>query len=361
VSSAFLPAFPSWLTGAAAMRSPVLSTRIRLARNLADGHFPLTADGPGLEGVLDRVAHWVKRRTAFSLRFARLRDLDELQRGQLAERGLVHMDSASQPAHVGLALGAGPVSLLVNEEDHLRLQVMVAGLNLTRGLALARRVDAQLGQDLPLAVHPQFGFLTACPTNVGTGLRASVMLHLPALTLTRGIIQVLQAVLHMGLAVRGIYGEGTELRSVFFQVSNQVTLGRTEDEIIAHLEGVTRQIMDREAEARRQLVKDRRAVLEDKVGRALGVLAGARLLGLEEALDLLSTLRLGVETGVVAGLELTTLNELLLRVQPAHLQALHKQGLTAEEQAIRRAELVKRRLRFTASARGPKLRSVTPR
>lgn len=361
MSASFLPAFPSWLIGAAALRSPVLSTRIRLARNFAEGRFPLTADAPEADAVLDRVAGWVKRRPDFALRFSRLSDLTERQRGQLAERGLVHMDSASQPARLGLALSAGPVSLLVNEEDHLRLQVMLGGLNLSKGLALARRVDAQLGRDLPLAVHPRFGYLTACPTNVGTGLRASVMLHLPALTLTRGIVQVLQAVLHMGLAVRGIYGEGTELRSVFFQVSNQVTLGRTEDEIVAQLEGVTRQIMDREAEAQHLLVREQRPLLEDKVGRALGVLSGARLLGLEEGLDLLSTLRLGVEAGVVSGLELTTLNELMLRIQPAHLQALLKQDLATEAQAAPRADLVKQRLHFGTTARGPKVRSTTPR
>jgi len=358
VKKPLLPAFPTWLSDRQALRSPVLSTRIRLARNFADVRFPLQAPGPELERVLARVERWVREHPGLSLNFIRLRDLSEVLRGQLAERGLVHMESAAHPDRVGLALGSATASLLVNEEDHLRLQVLLGGLNLNRALDLARRLDERLAQDLPLAVHPQFGFLTACPTNVGTGLRASVMLHLPALALTRGIVQVLQAVLHMGLAVRGIYGEGTELRTVFFQISNQVTLGRDEEEIVAHLEGVTRQIVERETEARVKLLTESRHLLEDKVGRALGTLAGSRLVGLEEGLDLLSSVHLGVDSGLLSGIRAETLNQLLLQIQPAHLQAGAPASLTVEDQSIRRADLIRRRLRVKPVTLGTKTRRM---
>jgi protein arginine kinase len=347
MSRSWTQTLPAWLADAKVLRSPVLSTRIRLARNFAEVRFTPAADPSELEGNLSRIEKLVRKQTRLKMNFTPLCDLDDIQRGLYAERGLVHQDSALQPDHVGLAVGGGEtVSLLVNEEDHLRIQVIQGGLNLAPALAAARDLDQILARVLPYASHRQFGYLTACPTNVGTGLRASVMLHLPALALTRGIVQVLQAVLHMGLAVRGFYGEGTELRSVYFQVSNQITLGRTEDEIVAHLAGVTRQIVDREEEARHKLLQDQRLVLADKVGRAWAVLTGCVLLSLEEGLDLLSTVRLGVETGLLSGPEPGPLNELLLLIQPAHLQALSKQKLSAEDQARKRAELIKKKLKI---------------
>lgn len=347
MSRALTRTLPAWLADKRVLQSPVMSTRIRLARNFSDTRFPQAADPSELEKNLNRTEKLVREQKQLGMGFKRLRDLDEIQRGILAERGLVHMDSAAQPDCIGLAVAEGEsVSLLVNEEDHLRIQVVQGGLNLATGMETARALDETLAEHLPFATHRRFGYLTACPTNVGTGLRASVMMHLPALTLTRGIVQVLQAVVHMGLAVRGLYGEGTELRSVYFQISNQVTLGRTEEEIVKHLEGVTRQIVEREEEARKKLLADQRLLLEDKVGRALGVLSGCRLLGLEEGLDLLSTVRLGTETGLVSGLEPALLNELLLLTQPAHLQTLQNRVLTAEDQAEIRAAVIKQKMKL---------------
>ncbi len=341
-------ALPAWLTSKPQEQAIAISTRIRLARNFPDVKFPVKAQRADLERVLNRVASAASAwRPVLSL--VRLKDLDPIERGLLGERGLVQMDSVTTPDLVGLARDRGEtVSLLLNEEDHLRIQVMLNGENLERGLALAREWDARLHQKLVFASDPQFGFLTACPTNVGTGLRASIMFHLPALSLTRGITQVLQAVLHLGLAVRGFYGEGTELRSVFFQISNQVTLGRTEAEIIQQLGGVTRQLIERETEARQKLLTQERSLLADKVGRAFGILSGCRLLGLEEGLSLLSDLRLGLDLGLVPALKRRTLNELMLLIQPAHLQAATRRVLSADEQALRRADLVKRRLGLKA-------------
>jgi len=340
--------FPAWLTRKTGAGSQiVLSSRVRLARNFADCRFVTEASPEEMNRILKRMEGFVEEQAQLQMNFQRLADLDDVHRGIFAERGLVHMEAAREPQAVGLAIGPGQVvSLLVNEEDHLRLQVVQEGMSLEPALKQAKELDELLDKQLPLAMHPEFGFLTACPTNVGTGLRASVMLHLPGLTLTRGIVQVLQAVLHIGLAVRGFYGEGTELKSMFFQVSNQLTLGRSEEEIIQHLEGVTRQIIEREEEARQKLLKDHRRLLEDKVGRAIGVLSGCQMIGLEEALELISIVRLGAETGALENVPQPVLNELLILIQTAHIQLLADEPLGPEEQMARRSETIRKYLKL---------------
>lgn len=340
--------FPAWLTRKTGDGSQVvISSRVRLARNFADCRFVTEASPEEMNRILKRMEGFVEEQAQLRMNFQRLADLDDVHRGIFAERGLVHMESAREPQAVGLAIGPGQVvSLLVNEEDHLRLQVVQEGMSLEPALKQAKELDELLDKQLSLAMHPEFGFLTACPTNVGTGLRASVMLHLPGLTLTRGIVQVLQAVLHIGLAVRGFYGEGTELKSMFFQVSNQLTLGRSEEEIIQHLEGVTRQIIEREEEARQKLLKDHRRLLEDKVGRAIGVLSGCQMIGLEEALELISIVRLGAETGALENVPQPVLNELLILIQTAHIQLLADEPLGPEEQMARRSETIRKYLKL---------------
>jgi len=340
--------FPAWLPRKTGDGSQiVISSRVRLARNFADCRFVTEASPEEMNRILKRMEGFVEEQAQLQMNFQRLADLDDVHRGIFAERGLVHMESAREPQAVGLAIGPGQVvALLVNEEDHLRLQVVQEGMSLEPALKQAKELDELLDKQLPLAMHPEFGFLTACPTNVGTGLRASVMLHLPGLTLTRGIVQVLQAVLHIGLAVRGFYGEGTELKSMFFQVSNQLTLGRSEEEIIQHLEGVTRQIIEREEEARQKLLKDHRRLLEDKVGRAIGVLSGCQMIGLEEALELISIVRLGAETGALENVPQPVLNELLILIQTAHIQLLADEPLGPEEQMARRSETIRKYLKL---------------
>jgi protein arginine kinase len=339
--------FPAWLKKNPSHDNIVITSRLRLARNISNHRFPHALDKPEREMLLRHIEQQISKKVVKPvLHFHRLRDMDIVHRGVMAERGLAHVESAREPGFTGLALGPGQsVSILVNEEDHLRTQVVYAGLSLERCLKMSQQLDAQLSTGFELATHKEFGYLTACPTNVGTGMRASVMLHLPALTLTRGIVQVLQAVLHMGLAVRGFYGEGSELRSMFFQVSNQVTLGRTEDEIVQQLVGVIRQIVDREKEARQKLLKEESALIEDKVGRAKGIISHCRMLGFEEALDLLSTLRLGAEIKLIEDIPKNVLNELLFQIQPAHLQLLAKKTLIGSDEFMRRAELVQRRLK----------------
>jgi protein arginine kinase len=243
---------------------------------------------------------------------------------------------------VGLASSADEsISLLANEEDHYRLQVIRGGLSLEPALQTAQELDRQLACRVQYALHPAWGYLTAYPTNVGTGLRVSVLLHLPAIGLTREIAEVLNAVAHVGLNVSGLHGNSASAPSAFFQISNQITLGRTEEEIVRHLEGVARQAAEREQKAREKVLRGKRVLLEDKLGRALGILAGCRVLDQEEALELLSTLSLGADLGLLAPDRTRQVRELILLVQPSHLQANTGKQLTPEEQGIRRADLVR--------------------
>ena len=233
---------------------------------------------------------------------------------------------------------------MVNEEDHLRMQALRPGLGLVEAWRAVDVVDSQLDAKVPLAFSPRWGYLTACPTNVGTGMRASVMLHLPGLALMEEIGPLVKGVAKIGLAVRGLWGEGTEAQGNLFQISNQVTLGDREEDIIHNLEQVVREIVSHEENARARLWRDRRVVLFDQVGRAAGILAYAHILSSREALDLLSALRLGMDMGILSGAERGRVQELLLAIQPAHLQRRAGRTLQPPERDQARAELVRETL-----------------
>jgi len=243
------------------------------------------------------------------------------------------------------------VSIMVNEEDHLRLQVLRSGLQLEEAWEQINKIDDALEAKLDWAFSPRFGYLTACPTNVGTGIRVSVMLHLPALKLTGEIEKVFRAAKDMRLAVRGLYGEGTEATGDFYQISNQTTLGKTEDDIISdfkHL--VIPKIIDYEVHARKTLVNDKTVALDDKVCRALGVLRSARLIASEETLQLLSHLRMGVNLGRIKELDIRTINELFLLTQSAHLQKILGRRLEGDVRRAARADFIRQRINGNGSA-----------
>src|SRR5437762_1841070 len=246
----------------------------------------------------------------------------------------------------GVAVGENEtVSIMVNEEDHLRLQVLRSGLQLEEAWEQINKIDDALEAKLDWSFHPRFGYLTACPTNVGTGIRVSVMLHLPALKLTGEIEKVFRAAKDMRLAVRGLYGEGTEATGDFYQISNQTTLGKTEDEIISDFKHqVSPKIIDYEHHARRTLLNDRTVALDDKVCRALGILRSARLLASEATLLLLIHLRMGVNVGRVKDIDPRTLNELFLLTQPAHLQKIQGKKLEGDLRRAARADYIRQRL-----------------
>ena len=241
---------------------------------------------------------------------------------------------------------------MVNEEDHLRLQALRSGFELPDAFAAVARLDRELGEHVPYSFHEEFGFLTACPTNTGTGLRASVLIHLPGLVLTKEIARVLASLQQMGLTYRGLYGEGSEVVGNFFQVSNQTTLGRSEDELLDILHRVVRTVIEKEEEARRHLLREAGFIIEDKLWRAYGTLRYARSLTFDEAMNFLSGVRLAVGLKLVGGLSVYTLNKLLIECQSAHLAYLEGRALTESEANLARARYVREALASEAGPQG---------
>jgi protein arginine kinase len=329
------------------MGDVVVSSRIRLARNLAQHHFLSKATLPERREV-ERLLHGAIAASEFGKTtfYLNIDQLDAVDRQLLVERHLISRQHADGEGCRGVAISVSEtLSLMINEEDHLRIQVLRHGMNLDDAWSEMARVDSALDGLVQFAYHQQYGYLTACPTNVGTGLRVSVMLHLPALKLTGEIEKVLRAAKDLHLAVRGLYGEGTDATGDFFQISNQTTLGQSEDEILTTFRSqVIPPIVRYEQEARKALRRDRLHALDDKVWRALGILENARAISSEEALFLLSHLRLGVILERIPHLDLGVINELFIGTQAAHLQKRTGKKLDGEKRSIARAEYIRERL-----------------
>ncbi len=336
----------AWLAGTGPQAEIVLSSRVRLARNLAHVPFVLRANAAALEDVLTRTQEVVPSTTAFREGlFLRVTDLSEVDRQLLVERRLMSREHMTQPQGRALAISPGEAaSLMINEEDHLRLQAMQSGFNLRAAWETSNQIDDELSERLPIAYSSELGYLTCCPTNTGTGLRASVMMHLPALVLTKQINKVLQAIAKLSLTARGFSGEGTEASGNFFQISNQVTLGQEEEDLIENLERVIVQVMEHERNAREALYTQDRVRLEDRISRAFGVLRTAYIISSAEAIDLLSAVRLGVDMGFITQVDRRLVNELFLFTQPAHLQKLEGKKLGTTERDAKRAALIRQRL-----------------
>ncbi|MDA8065150.1 MAG: protein arginine kinase [Thermaerobacter sp.] len=337
-------AISHWAEGGGEDADTVLSSRVRLARNLEGIPFPGRMSDPEGERVLREVEESLDRLEG-TWHLFHMAQLTSLDRQAMVEQHLISPQHAREPENKGVALRRdGVVSVMVNEEDHLRIQCLLAGLELERAWQTATAVDDTLEEQLDYAFDPRLGYLTACPTNVGTGIRASVMMHLPALTMTNQASEVFGALAKLGLAVRGLYGEGTEVLGNLFQISNQITLGLGEEEIIHNLQGVTRQIIDHERAARELLLRENRLSLEDRVGRAYGILANARVTTSDEAMRLISDVRLGVDLGMITGVPPQTINELLVLTRVASLQKAAGQTLNPFERDVRRAALIRERL-----------------
>jgi protein arginine kinase len=337
----------AWLDGSGEQPGIVLSSRVRLARNVIGYAFPPRArDGERLR-LLEQVkdaASGVRALDGGVL--VRVDELPEAKRQLLHERHLVSKElaglDAAHPLRSGAALWVTDnVSMMINEEDHLRLQALRSGFAVEAAFDAVDRLDRELGAGLPYAFHDEFGFLTACPTNVGTGLRASVLVHLPGLVLTKEIGKVLASLQQLGLTYRGLYGEGSEVVGNFFQVSNQTTLGRTEEELCELLSRVTRFVVEKEEEARRVLVRDAGYIIEDKLWRAFGTLRYARSLSFDEAMNYLSGVRLAAGLHLIPGLSVYTLNKLLIFSQSAHLAAREGRLLTDSETDVARAKYIR--------------------
>lgn len=340
----------SWLDGSGPLAHIVLSSRIRLARNVLGVPFATRGGAGDRSRVLELVGDaWRDSPLGRgSVRFL----LDELETGDrllLHERHLISRELADAPAAREGGSGAGVLlsgstGVMVNEEDHLRLQTLRSGFALGQAYAELEQLDAALGAAVPFAFHPEFGYLTACPTNAGTGLRASVLIHLPGLVLTKEIAKVLQGLTQVGLTFRGLYGEGSEVVGNFFQLSNQTTLGKSEDELLDHLGKIVRQVVAYEEQARRVLLRDAPTIIEDKVWRAYGLLRYARSLSFEETMNLLSGVRLGAGLNLIPDVSVYTLNKLLIFTQPAHLAAFEARVPGDTEAGAARAHYVRRLL-----------------
>lgn len=347
-----------WLDASGDHADVVLSTRMRLARNLEGYAFT----GRAREGERLRILSQVRDAIPMvpTLSGGVLLRVDELpvsDRQLLHERHLISRELAGVDGSPGVRGGAAVVvgervSVMVNEEDHLRLQAVRSGLEIEAAAGAITRLDRELGSRVPYAFHGEFGFLTACPTNTGTGLRASVLMHLPGLVLTKEIGKVLAGLQQMGLTFRGLYGEGSEVLGNFFQISNQTTLGRSEEELVDHLARVVRHVIQREHEARRVLWRDAGYIIEDKLWRAYGTLRYARSLTFDEAMNLLSGVRLAVGLKLIGGLSVYTLNKLLIFSQLAHLVHAEGRALTQSEANLARARYMRRILADEAGSQG---------
>ncbi len=334
-----------WLTGDGPEAEIVFSSRLRLARNLQGHNFSRRLTPDGRRRLSGEIVGGVRRVEAVRdpLVF-RLEDLEPLDRLFLLERHLISRELSPEGQGAVIVGADEVVSLMINEEDHLRVQVIRSGLSLEQSWEEIDRVDSLLERELSFETADDLGYLTACPSNVGTGMRASVMMHLPGLVLQRQIGKIIQALGKLGLAARGLYGEGSPASGNIFQVSNQATLGKSEREIVRDLDRIVKKIIVHERTSRRQLLDRRPLKLEDQIFRARSILGQARLISSEEAIGLLSLLRMGVDLGILDASPRQTLNQIFIQSQPAHLQKLAGSALTPEKRDALRARLIRERL-----------------
>ena len=325
----------------------VMSSRVRLARNLKEAAFPGWAKKPERVRILELVRPAIEGLPEMKGAFSGTMDsLSTLDKQMLVERHLISREHAAKSAGSGLVLNREEtLCFMINEEDHLRMQSLRPGLQMRQAWATIDQADTALEKKLNYAFSPELGYLTACPTNLGTGIRVSAMLHLPGLVLSEQINPIIQSVNKLGLAVRGLYGEGTEALGNVFQVSNQMTLGESEEAIVERLEKVLAQIIEHEENARAMLLEKKPKMVYNHIGRAYGILANAHSISSKETMNLLSLMRLGVDVGAFPGMDRAVVDELFILTQPAHLQKQHSEKLAAEERDLLRADMVRERLR----------------
>ncbi|MFH2036571.1 MAG: protein arginine kinase [Candidatus Zixiibacteriota bacterium] len=335
-----------WLSGQGDDSMVVISTRIRLARNVEGCIFPSAADKEAREKIINYFES-VKSRSEYlsTGKLYRASELTQLDKEFLIERHLMSPNFLKQNEQSALYItDEEQTSIMVNEEDHFRIQALAPGLNLEDPFRIANKYDTEINNVLDLCYDPDFGFLTACPTNVGTGMRASVLIHLPGLVITKDIDRIIGKISKMGVAVRGFYGEGTDVLGNLFQISNQNTLGVSENETLELINNVTKMIIEDEVAARNRLMEEASDQIEDKIWRAYGILSYARVLTSEEVMNLLSAVRLGVAMKIIELIDIPTINEILLLSQPAHLQKYYMEEMDSDRRDYIRAEMVREKI-----------------
>jgi len=335
-----------WLKGTGPKSDIVISSRVRLARNINGFQFFNWAKQKEKEDILRAVKEMIEKSKFLKKSlFLKMKDLAEIDRQFLVERHLMSPEHVIEPEYKGLLVDEKEiVSIMINEEDHLRMQVLQSGFNIIEAWRIANEIDTDLGKRMRYAFSPRWGYLTACPTNTGTGLRASIMLHLPALVMTNQIGRVFQAISKLGLTLRGFYGEGTEAVGNFFQVSNQVTMGHSESDLIDKINGIVDKLVKREESTRNILLSRNKDEISDKVWRAHGTLKSARIITSNEAIKLLSAIRLGVNLGIAGKIDRALINELFILTQPAHLQKIEGKPLNSNQRDYKRADIIRKKL-----------------
>lgn len=346
-----------WMDSDGPEASIVISSRVRVARNLAGIPFPHLLNPEKSMEVINQVKAALENKDASdltgNLELSLLNDIPPLERQLLVDKHLISPDLLNNFQFKAVAIRDDEaVSIMINEEDHLRIQCLLSGLRLKEAWTIADKVDDGLEKTLDYAFSEKVGYLTSCPTNTGTGLRASVMLHLTGLKITNQLGGVFNAISKLGLTVRGLYGEGTEAMGDLFQISNQITLGQSEEEIINNLISITRQILAQEQASRQVLYRERRGVIEDRVYRAYGILSHARILTLEETMRMLSDLRLGGELKIISGVQEKLLNELMVKIRPAFLFKTAGRELSKSQLDAARADLIRKEFETGSIANG---------
>lgn len=339
----------AWLSGKGTEPMVVLATRVRLARNVAGCRYPSSADVDTKNRIVSYVDSSVTRsKLLASGQYVKAADIESLDRDFLIERHLISPVFLDGDLSKSLFIaGSERLSIMVNEEDHLRIQALSAGLDVRGSFDLASQYEGELAKFLEFDYDADFGYLTACPTNAGTGMRASVLIHLPGLVLTKDIEKTIARITRSGLVVRGFYGEGSDVIGNLFQVSNQRTLGLPEEEIIKQIDVATHEIVEDEAAARQRLMDEAQDMIEDKIWRSYGILKHARVLTSDEVMNLLSALRLGHAMQIIEPLDTNTINDILLLSQPAHLQKYYGERMDHNQLDFVRAQMVREKLRNT--------------
>lgn len=346
-----------WLRGVGPDSDIVVSSRIRLARNLAEYPFvsrATEADRTAIEKLLHEQVTSISADDANqfgNMFYLDVSELEKLDRQFLVERQLISREHADSKGARGVAIHQGELfSVMINEEDHLRIQVMQSGFSLDEAWKRIDALDDEMEKRVTYAFSDRLGYLTACPTNVGTGLRVSVMLHLPALVITRQIEKVFRSLQKISLAVRGLYGEGSQAMGDFYQISNQITLGRSEEDLIKQVADVVPVMIDYERQARDFLIRESQETLHDQISRAYGILRSAQTISSEETMHYLSRMRMGINLGLIRDIEMPTINQLFIHTQPAHLQKIRGIELDSADRNIERASYLRRQLNTDGTA-----------
>ncbi len=327
----------------------VFSSRVRLARNFHSYPFPVRMDDVMSRRLLDDVKDSLLNGSEtgkYRFSFYDMKTTKTTERQVLVEKHLISPDLAEAERESGALVSQDEhISIMLNEEDHLRIQCLFPGMQLEKALKLCNEIDDFIDGCFEYAYSPQFGYLTCCPSNIGTGMRASIMLHLPALAMSDNIGRILEACAKLGLAARGLYGENTQAAGNLFQISNQVTLGQTEQEILDSVKNTVMQVMEKERTLRNEMYNKNRSRFEDRIYRAYGILKNARVISTEESMQFLSYVRLGVDMGIISDIKTENVNKVMLSIQPAFLQNILGKTFTQEQRDEERARIVREKLK----------------